>query len=249
MGQLDNKTALITGGTTGIGFATAQRFIDEGAQVFITGRRQPELDAATAALGSNATGIRGDVANLEELDNVFSVIASSGRNLDVLFVNAGGGAYATLEDLTPKAFDETFGINVRGTVFTVQKALPLLAENASVIITGSTAASKGNPAFGVYAATKAALRSFTRTWASELASRKIRVNTIAPGPTETPGLTGLASDPAEAQGLLEMLAGEVPLGRLAQPAEIANAVLFLASDQASFVTGTELFADGGEAQV
>ena len=249
MGQLDNKTALITGGTTGIGFATAQRFIDEGAQVFITGRRQPELDAATAALGSNATGIRGDVANLEDLDNVFSVIASSGRNLDVLFVNAGGGAYATLEDLTPKAFDETFGINVRGTVFTVQKALPLLAENASVIITGSTAASKGNPAFGVYAATKAALRSFTRTWASELASRKIRVNTIAPGPTETPGLTGLASDPAEAQGLLEMLAGEVPLGRLAQPAEIANAVLFLASDQASFVTGTELFADGGEAQV
>ena len=249
MGQLNDKTALITGGTTGIGFATALRFVEEGAHVFITGRRQAELDAATTALGSNATGIQSDVSKLDDLDRVFSAIASHGKGLDVLFVNAGGGEFSTLDQLTPEAFDQTFGVNVRGTVFTVHKALPLLAENASVIITGSTAASKGNPAFGVYAATKAALRSFTRTWAAELAGRNIRVNVIAPGPTATPGLSGLATDPAEAQDLLESLASNVPLGRLAQPAEIANAVLFLASDQASFITGTELFADGGEAQV
>jgi len=249
MGQLNDKTALITGGTTGIGFATALRFVEEGAHVFITGRRQAELDAATTALGSNATGIQSDVSKLDDLDRVFSAIASHGKGLDVLFVNAGGGEFSTLDQLTPEAFDQTFGVNVRGTVFTVQKALPLLAENASVIITGSTAASKGNPAFGVYAATKAALRSFTRTWAAELAGRNIRVNVIAPGPTATPGLSGLATDPAEAQDLLDSLASNVPLGRLAQPAEIANAVLFLASDQASFITGTELFADGGEVQV
>jgi NAD(P)-dependent dehydrogenase (short-subunit alcohol dehydrogenase family) len=249
MGQLENKTALITGGTTGIGFATAQRFVQEGAHVFITGRREAELDAAVAALGDRATGIRGDVADLDDLDRIFSVVASGGKDLDVLFVNAGGGAFATLEQLTPEAFDQTFGVNVRGTVFTVQKALPMLADHASVIITGSNASSKGNPAFGVYAATKAALRSFTRTWAAELAGRHIRVNTIAPGPTETPGLTGLAPDPSQAQGMLDAMAGNVPLGRLAQPAEIANVVLFLASDQASYVTGTELFADGGETQV
>ncbi|MCW2524714.1 MAG: short-chain dehydrogenase [Frankiales bacterium] len=249
MGQLDNKVALVTGGTSGIGLATAHRFAAEGAHVFITGRRQAELDNAVAAIGENATGIRGDVSDLDDLDRVFAAIAARGRGLDVLFVNAGGGAFATLEQLTPEGFDDTFGINVRGTVFTVQKALALLNKGASVIVTGSTAASKGNPAFGVYAASKAALRSFTRTWAAELAGRDIRVNTIAPGPTDTPGLSGLAPDPSQAQGLLDMLAGNVPLGRLAHSDEIANAVLFLASDQASFITGTELFADGGEAQL
>ncbi|AWB92254.1 SDR family oxidoreductase [Aeromicrobium chenweiae] len=249
MGQLDNKTALITGATSGIGLAAARRFVDEGAHVFITGRRQAELDSAVAALGENVTGIRGDVADLDDLDRVFTTIAARGQGLDILFVNAGGGAFATLEELTPEGFDETFRVNVRGTVFTVQQALPVLVDGASVVIAGSAAASKGNPAFGVYAATKAALRSFTRTWAAELAGRQIRVNVIAPGPINTPGLAGLAPDPSQAQGLLDMLAGNVPLGRIGLPDEIANAVLFLASDQASFVTGTELFADGGQAQL
>jgi NAD(P)-dependent dehydrogenase (short-subunit alcohol dehydrogenase family) len=249
MGQLDNKTALITGGTSGIGLATARRFVAEGAHVFITGRRQADLDNAVAALGEGVTGIRGDVASLDDLDQMFGVITARGHGLDVLFVNAGGGGFATLEQLTPAGFDETFGINVRGSVFTVQKALPMLNDGASIVITGSTAASKGSPAFGVFAASKAAMRSFTRTWAAELTSRGIRVNAIAAGPTNTPGLSGLAPDPAQVQGLLDRLAGNVPLGRLGQPDEIANAVLFLASDQASFVTGTELFVDGGEDQI
>lgn len=249
MGQLQNKTALVTGGTTGIGLATARRFAAEGAHVFVTGRRQAELDAAVTELGENATGIRGDVADLDDLDRVFAAVAERGRGLDVLFVNAGGGRFATLEELTPAGFDETFGVNVRGTVFTVQKALPLLNDGASVVITGSTAASKGAPSFGVYSATKAALRSFTRTWAGELADRNIRVNAIAPGPTETPGLSGLAPEPSQAPGLLTALAGNVPLGRLGRPEEIANAVLFLASDQSTFITGTELFVDGGEVQL
>lgn len=249
MGQLQNKTALVTGGTSGIGLATAKRFAAEGAHVFITGRRQAELDAAVAAIGANATGVRGDVSDLDDLDRAFAAVAARGQGLDVLFVNAGGGRLATLDQLTPEGFDETFGTNVRGTVFAVQKALPVLNDGASVVITGSTAASKGTPAFGVYAATKAALRSFTRTWAAELTGRNIRVNAIAPGPTETPGLSGLAPDPAQPQGLFAMLAGNTAMGRLGKPEEIANAVLFLASDQGSFVTGTEMFVDGGEAQV
>lgn len=249
MGQLQGKTALVTGGTSGIGLATAHRFAAEGAHVFVTGRRQAELDAAVAAIGDHATGIRGDVSALDDLDGVFATITARGSGLDVLFVNAGGGRFATLADLTPEGFDETFGTNVRGTVFTVQKALPVLNDGASVVITGSTAASKGAPSFGVYSASKAALRSFTRTWAAELTDRRIRVNAVVPGPTETPGLSGLAPDPTQAPGLLAMLAGNVPLGRLGTPEEIANAVLFLASDQSSFVTGTELFVDGGEVQL
>jgi NAD(P)-dependent dehydrogenase (short-subunit alcohol dehydrogenase family) len=247
MSQLDGKTALITGGTGGIGLATATRFAAEGARVIITGRRQTELDDAVKTLGGQATGIRGDLSDLDDLDRLFEAITDRGSGLDVLFANAGGGSFATLEDLTPEGFDATFGINVRGTVFTVQKALPLLTPGSSVIITGSTAAERGTPAFGVYSASKAALRQFARVWAAELAGRGIRVNTIVPGPTETPGLTGLA-EPGKAQELLDGLATRVTLGRVGHPEEIANAALFLASDQSSFMTGSQLFVDGGEVQ-
>jgi NAD(P)-dependent dehydrogenase (short-subunit alcohol dehydrogenase family) len=246
MQQLQNKTALVTGGTTGIGLATARRFVDEGAHVFVTGRRQAELDRAAEVLGTNATPIRGDVSSLDDLDGVFATIAERGRGLDVLFANAGGGAFSHLEKLTPADFDQTFNTNVRGTVFTVQKALALLNEGASIILTGSTSASRGTIAFGVYAASKAALSSFARTWAAELSERGVRVNTVVPGPTDTPGLRGLAPHPDQASKLLDQMAAGVPLGRIGTTDEIANAVLFLASDQSSFVTGSELFADGGE---
>jgi len=249
MNQLDAKTALVTGGTSGIGRATAQRFAEQGAHVFITGRRQAELDQAVTSIGHGVVGVRGDVSDLNDLDAIYAQIAQRGHGLDVVFANAGGGSFATLEDLDTAHFDQTFAINVRGTVFTVQKALPLLNKGASIILSGSTAATSGTPAFGVYAATKAAIRSFGRTWAVELASRHVRVNVIVPGPTETTGLRGLAGDDAAmADGLIAQLGSGVPMQRVAHPDEIANAVLFLASDQSSFVTGSELFADGGEEQ-
>jgi NAD(P)-dependent dehydrogenase (short-subunit alcohol dehydrogenase family) len=248
MNQLAGKTALVTGGTSGIGLAAAQRFAVEGAHVFTTGRRQAELDQAVTSIGHGVVGVRGDVSDLNDLDAIYAEIAQRGRGLDVLFANAGGGSFATLEDLDAAHFDQTFAINVRGTVFTVQKALPLLNEGASVILSGSTAATSGTPAFGVYAATKAAIRSFGRTWVVELAGRSIRVNVIVPGPTETTGLRELAGDATQADGLIAQLGSGLPLGRVARPNEIANAVLFLASDQSSFVTGSELFADGGEEQ-
>ena len=249
MGLLEGRTALITGAASGIGLATAHRFVKEGAHVFITGRRQAELDKAAEALGAGATPIRGDVADLDDLDRVFAAVGGHGHGLDVLFANAGGGSFTALADLSPAQFDETFAINVRGTVFTVQKALSVLNEGSSVILTGSTSASKGTEAFGVYAASKAALSSFTRTWAAELSRRGIRVNTIIPGPTDTPGLRGLAPHAAQAPALLAQMAAGVPLGRVGTTDEIANAVLFLASDQSSFVTASELFADGGEVHV
>ncbi len=249
MGQLENKTALITGGTAGIGLAAARRFVAEGATVFITGRRQPELDAAVAGLGGNTTGLQSDVADLNDLDRVIETIAEAGRGLDVLFANAGGGEFAALGQITPDHFDQTFGVNVRGTLFTVQKALPILNDGASIVLAGSSAASNGTPAFSVYAASKAAIRSFGRTWAAELAGRGIRVNTLVPGPTDTPGLSGLAPDAEQAQGLLTAIASSVPLGRLGNPDEIANAVLFLASAESSFMTGSEIFIDGGTEQL
>jgi NAD(P)-dependent dehydrogenase (short-subunit alcohol dehydrogenase family) len=248
MGQLDEKTALVTGGSTGIGLAVAKRFVEEGAHVYLTGRRQPELDSASALLGDGVTALRSDVSDLDDLARVFGVIEDGGRGLDVVFANAGGGDIATLADLTPENFDRTFGSNVRGTVFTVQKALPLLNEGASIVITGSSSASRGTAGFGVYSASKAAVRQFTRVWAAELGPRGFRVNTVTPGPTDTPGLRGLAPDPSAAPGLLDGMAKQLPLGRVAQPAEIASAVLFLASDQSSFMTGSELFVDGGEVQ-
>jgi NAD(P)-dependent dehydrogenase (short-subunit alcohol dehydrogenase family) len=251
VGQLDGKTALVTGGSSGIGLATARRFAAEGAYVFITGRRERELDDAVKALGGNATGVRGDVSDLADLDRVMAAIAEHGHGLDVLFANAGLGGLAPLGQITPEQFDETFGVNVRGTLFTVQKALPLLNNGASVILSGSTAATIGStPAFSVYSASKAAIRSFARTFAGELVSRGIRVNTITPGPTETAGLlAGLAAAGDHGQALQQSIASSVPIGRMASPDEIAAAVLFLASDQSSFVTGAELFADGGQNQI
>jgi len=250
MGQLDGKTALITGGSTGIGLATAQRFVAEGARVWVTGRRQAELDAAAEVLGERATVVQSDISDLDDLDRLFARIADSGERLDILFANAGGGSgMDTVENLAVADFDKTFGINVRGTVFTVQKALPLLVDGGSIVVNGSSSASRGTPGFGVYSASKAAIRQFARTWAAELAARRIRVNVLVPGPTDTPGLRGIAGDPAQAQALLDSLAGGVPLKRVAQPSEIAGAALFLASDQSSYMTGSELFADGGEVQV
>jgi NAD(P)-dependent dehydrogenase (short-subunit alcohol dehydrogenase family) len=249
MGQMDSRTALVTGGTSGIGRAIVTRLTEEGAHVFVTGRRQAELETLVAELGASVTGIRGDVADLDDLDRVYTAVTERGDGLDIVVANAGGGTFAALADLEPESFDHTFGINVRGTVFTVQKALPLLNANASIVVIGSTSAARATASFGVYSASKAAIRQFSRVWAVELAERGVRVNTVTPGPTETPGLAGLAADPVEARALLEGEASRVPLGRLGRPSEIADAVLFLSSPQASFITGSELFVDGGESQV
>jgi NAD(P)-dependent dehydrogenase (short-subunit alcohol dehydrogenase family) len=248
MGQLDGKTAVVTGGTTGIGLAAARRLASEGAHVFITGRRKPELDAAVESIGARVTGVQGDVSVPEDVDRLYDTVRSAGRRVDVLFANAGGGSLATLEQVTEEHFDQTFDINVKGVVFTVQKALPLLTDGASIILPGSTAATSGSEAMGVYAASKAAVRSFARTWANELKGRGIRVNAIAPGPTDTPGISGAAPEEQAAQ-LKQAMAAQVPLGRMGRPEEIADAVLFLASSQSSFITGSNLYADGGLNQI
>jgi len=247
MGSLDGKNALVTGGTSGIGLASAQALAEAGAHVFLTGRNQDKIDAAVASIGAAATGIRSDVSEPAQLDAVVDAITAHGGGLDAVFTNAGGGEFATLADLTAEHYHDTFDRNVAGTVFTVQKVLPLLNSGASVILAGSTAASRGNPAFGAYAASKAAVRSFGRTWATELADRGIRVNTLIPGPIETPGLIGLAPAGGEAE-LLKNLTADVTLGRIGQPSEVAAAVVFLASPASSFMTGSELFVDGGEVQ-
>lgn len=246
MGQLDGKTALVTGGTSGIGLATAQRFVDEGAYVFITGRDRARLDEAAASIGAH--GVQSDISKPGDLDILAAEISAHGRGLDVVFANAGGGDFAALADVTPEHYRNNFDRNVTGTVFTVQKTLPLLNEGASIILAGSTAASEGVPAFGLYAASKAAIRSLGRTWAAELVDRKIRVNTVVPGPIETPGLAGLAPGDQK-QDLLDGMADQVPMKRLGRPEEIAAAVLFLASDQSSFMTGAELAVDGGQIQL
>jgi NAD(P)-dependent dehydrogenase (short-subunit alcohol dehydrogenase family) len=243
--ELAGKVALVTGGSKGIGLAVVQRLAAAGARVYATGRDQGDLDAAIATIPENGVGIRGDVSNLDDLENVFSTIEGDGRRLDVLHINAGGGGFAALHDLTPDDFDDTFGRNVRGALFTLQRSLPVLNDGASVIITGSSSADGGQPSFGIYAASKAAIRSFTRTWAVELAGRGIRVNNVVPGPTATPGLRGLAPDEQAADTLLENFRASMPLGRLVEPAEVAEAVLFLASDRSRSTTGSELFVDGG----
>ena len=248
--RLAGKIAVITGGTTGIGLATARRFASEGARVFITGRRQAELDDAVRAIGPSATGIQADVSKMSDLNRLYERVKADAGRIDVLFANAGGGTMLPLGSITEEQFDDTFGRNVKGVVFTVQKALPLLVDGGSIILTGSTASIVGTAAFSVYGASKAAIRSFARHWTLDLKARKIRVNVLSPGPTKTPGLVGLAGDDAQAQqGLLDQFAAGLPLGRVAEPDEIAGAALFLASDDSSFVAGIELFADGGEAQV
>jgi NAD(P)-dependent dehydrogenase (short-subunit alcohol dehydrogenase family) len=246
--QLNGKIALVTGGSTGIGLATAQELAAQGARVFITGRRQAELDAAVAAIGAGATGIRADASVLSDLDAVYAQIAKSAGKLDILFANAGGGDMMPLGAITEEHFDRIFGTNVRGVTFTVQKALPLLVDGASVILTGSTTSIQGTAAFSIYSASKAAVRNLARSWVQDLKERGIRVNVVSPGPIRTPGLGGLVPDEAR-QGLFDFLASQVPLGRLGEAAEIGKTVAFLASDAASFINGTELFVDGGMAQV
>jgi NAD(P)-dependent dehydrogenase (short-subunit alcohol dehydrogenase family) len=248
--RLAGKIAVVTGGTTGIGFASAKRFAAEGARVFITGRRQAGLDKAVADIGGNATGVQADSTKMADLNRLYAQVKADAGRIDILFANAGGGSNLPLGSITEEQYDDTFGRNVKAVLFTVQKALPLLVDGASVILTGSTASIVAMPAFSVYGASKAAVRSFARHWMLDLKERRIRVNVLSPGPTKTPGLLGLAGDDQSAQqGLLDHIASEVPLGRVADPDEIARAALFLASDDSSFVTGVELFADGGQAQV
>ncbi|MCP1375766.1 SDR family oxidoreductase [Dyella lutea] len=249
--KLENKIAVVTGGSTGIGLETARQFALEGATVYITGRRKAELDAAAASIGPQAIAVPVDSAKLGDLQHLADRIKREHGRVDVLFVNAGGGSMLPLGEITEEQFDDTFNRNVKGTLFTVQTLLPILGEGASVILTGSTAATTGTPAFSVYGASKAAVRAFVRNWILDVdKSRRIRFNTLSPGPTRTPGLVDLAGpDATQQQGLLDALAAQVPLGRVGEPVEIARAAVFLASDDASFVNGTELFVDGGLAQV
>jgi NAD(P)-dependent dehydrogenase (short-subunit alcohol dehydrogenase family) len=250
-GKLAGKVVVVTGGNSGIGLAAAKAFRVEGAaKVFITGRRQDALDAAVAAIGGNVVGIRADSTKLADLDRVFERVKAEDGHIDVLFANAGGGTAEPLGQISEKSYEDTFGSNVKGVLFTVQKALPLLIKGSSIILTGSTTSITGTATFSVYSASKAAVRNFARSWILDLKGQGIRVNVLSPGPTETPGLIRLAGeDKSQQQGLLDYMATQVPLGRVARPEEIARVAVFLASDDASFVNGVELFADGGQAQV
>ncbi len=249
MGKLDGKVAVITGASTGIGLASAQLFAREGARIFMTGRRQAQLDAAVRSIGGTARGVRGDVSDLADLDMLYDVVREEAGGIDVLFANAGGGTFRLLEAIDEAHYAQTFDVNVKGTLFTVQKALPLLRDGASVILTGSTTSVTGTPSFSVYSASKAAIRNFARTWILELAPRRIRVNVLAPGNTSTPGWHDLTPDAASNAEMQRAAQQSTPLGRLAEPEEIARVALFLASDDSSYVNGVELFADGGSAQV
>lgn len=252
MGLLDGKTAVITGGTSGIGLATAQRFTDEGARVFITGRRQAELYAALAQLGDQAHGVRGDVGVTADLDRLYATVTQLGRGLDIVVANAGVTTVARIGEITEDQLNTLLVTNVKGVVFTVQKALPLLNNNSSIILIGSTTAERGREGLGIYAATKAAVRSLARTWANELKDRGIRVNVVVAGSTTTPGSDNLAEQTNPGVSIAHFRADRIagiPLGRFGEPVEIANAALFLASDLASFTTGSSLAADGGANQV
>ncbi|MFI5459537.1 MAG: glucose 1-dehydrogenase [Isosphaerales bacterium] len=248
--KLADKIALVTGGSSGLGLATAKQFVSEGAKVVVTGRRAAELDAAVKELGGNAIGVRGDVSVLSDLDRLYGTIRETYGRLDVLFANAGGGAFVPLGEITEEHFDRYFGINVKGTLFTVQKALPLMTAGGSIVLNGSMVSLKGVPGFTVYAATKAALRSFARTWAVDLRGRNIRVNVVSPGTVVTPGYkTELGMTDGQIESFVSQAASTTPLGRAGTPDEIAKAVVFLASDDSSYVTGAELFVDGGAAQI
>jgi len=242
------KIALVTGGSSGLGLATAERLMREGATVYITGRRQAELDAVAARLG--VTAIQGDIANMQDLDRIFATIREKSGRLDILFANAGGGEFAPLGQITEAQFDKYFGINVKGTLFTVQKAIELMGPGSAIVLNGSMVSIKGAPAFGVYAATKAAVRSFARTWSNDLKGRNIRVNVVAPGTVVTPGYKSeLGMSDQQIAEYSDYVASVTPLGRTGEPDEVAKAVSFLASDDASYITGVELFVDGGQAQI
>jgi NAD(P)-dependent dehydrogenase (short-subunit alcohol dehydrogenase family) len=246
---LDGKIAVVTGASTGIGLAIAKRFAAEGAAaVVVTGRRQVELDAAVQEIGDKAIGVRADVSKLADLDALYDLVKLKFGRIDVLAANAGGGTMAPLGEISEEQFDQTFATNVKGVLFTVQKAMPLLAPGASVILTGSTTSITGTPAFSVYSASKAAVRNFVRSWVLDIKGTDFRINVLSPGPIKTPGLVGLVPTEHQ-QGLLDSLAAQVPLGRVGDPDEIAQVALFLASSASSFVNGVELFADGGQAQV
>jgi len=249
MGKLQGKIAVITGGSSGIGLATAQRFVEEGAYVFITGRRQAELDKAVALIGRNVTAVQGDVSRSEDLNRLYDVVEREKGGIDVLVANSGIVDPQYLNDISAEHYDGTFDINVKGLLFTVQKALPLIRDGGSIILTSSIAATKGIPGYSTYSATKAAIRSFARTWTLELQNRGIRVNSLSPGPVDTPIMESQASTPEQVDQLKASFAKAVPLGRLGRPEEIASAALFLASDDSSFVAGIDLCVDGGMAQV
>lgn len=249
MGRLEGKVAVITGANSGIGLASAKRFASEGARVFMTGRRQAELDKAVAEVGHDARGVQGDVASLADLDRLYRVVREEAGRIDVLLANAGGGELMPLSDITEEHYDRTFATNVKGTLFTVQKALPLLRDGASVILTGSANGNKGGASFSVYSASKAAIRNFARSWIQDLAPRRIRVNVLVPGATSTPGLHGLFPTEEINRAVVAAMEAAAPLGRMGSSDEIADAALFLASDESSYVNGSELFVDGGAAQI
>lgn len=250
MKKLDGKVAVITGGNSGIGLVTAKKFVEEDAYVFITGRRQSELDIAVKQISKNVIGVQGDVSNLADLDKLYATVKQDKGSIDILFANAGLGEFAPLSTITEAHFDKTFGVNVKGLLFTVQKALPLFNDGGSIILNASTAASKAFEGFSVYCATKAAVRSFARTWTVELKHRKIRVNAISPGPIDTPGLSAGFSGLGQSEDQIKAsLVASIPLGRMGNPSDIAKAVSFLASDDSSFITGIEFFVDGGAAQI
>jgi len=241
--KLKDKIALITGGTEGIGLATAKLFVKEGAYVFITGRRQKELDEAVKAIGTNVSGVQGDVAKLDDLDRLYETVTKAKGRLDIVFANAGIAEFIPFGEITEEHFDKLFNVNVRGALFTVQKALPLLKDGGSIILNGSVASVKGTAAFGVYAASKSAIRSLVRTWTTDLKGRRIRSNVVSPGPINTPAVSRQSPD------VIARIVSTIPMGRIGEPDEVAKAALFLASDDSSFVTGIELFVDGGRAQI